>query len=523
MSDVFTQNRPFTLNRKPLSYILVYGDREDWVVTKILWAAIASTEIKIENAENLEQLRAKAPESLLTVIFFKHGDESFQVGLDLANNPAMIGHVMGITAEASTDDRVTILASGYDSVFNLEMAVNPEFPAIVRHKVEKAKIRQTNRIMQEEYQRFRAALTASPDAFIVFDNDRRIFFVSEHYRRAYPRIADKMIRGLHVMDAFELARREQGVRDDDERYAIMKQFWETLQGQVEFSMGDNRIWRIRAAPLTDGQGTIVTTTDITDIVDQRREIEEKSRQLAVALGKEQEASNLQKQFIGMVSHEFRTPLAIIDGHAQMIQRRIDQMERDAILQRCKTIRSAVSRLVNMMESVLSSNMLKTGRIEPDPETYDLRALIQELCEEQMALTSNHIITWHTDNLPETVMTDRKMMMLIISNLLSNAVKFTKGSPQIKVSGYMDGEDIRVDVEDNGIGIPSNEIERVFERYYRATTSTGIPGTGIGLNLVQDLVNMQNGRIEIESKQNQGTRISIFLRNNADAADLRKTI
>lgn len=513
MTDIFTQ-RPFVLNRKPLPYILVYGDEADRNVSKILWAAISSTEIKLENANSLDELYKRAPDSLLTVICFKPGDEAYDVGLDLANNPSMIGHVMGITASATTEDRVAILASGYDSVFNLEMAASLEFPSVIRHKVEKAKIRQTNRIMQEEYQRFRAALTASPDAFIVFDNDRRIFFVSEHYRRAYPNIADKMIRGLHVMDAFELARREQGVGDNDPRYGLMKKFWETLQGQVEFSMGDNRIWRIKAAPLTDGQGTIVTTTDITDIVEQRREIEEKSRQLAIALEKEKEASNLQKQFIGMVSHEFRTPLSIIDGHAQMILRRGSLMEKDALERRCKTIRSAVSRLVNMMESVLSSNMLKTGRIDPDPEVYDLRALIAELCEEQMALSNNHVITWSSDLLPETVKTDRKMMTLILSNLLSNAVKFTRGTPRINVLGTLMGNEIKVDVIDNGIGIPENEVQRVFERYYRATTAAGIPGTGIGLNLVQELVNIQGGRIEIDSEQNQGTRVSIYLRNLA---------
>src|SRR5690606_33206236 len=135
-SDV-SYHRPFTLNRKQLSYILVYGDGDDRLVTKILWAAIASTDIKIENANTIEALKQLAPDSLLTVVFFQSGDKSFDIGLEMANSPEMVGHVMGITHDATTEDRIRILASGYDSVFNLEMVSNAEFPDVIRHKIEK--------------------------------------------------------------------------------------------------------------------------------------------------------------------------------------------------------------------------------------------------------------------------------------------------------------------------------------------------------------------------------------------------
>ena len=509
VSSVNHLSKPFILNRAPRSYIVIHGDDEAKTITKLVWSLVGAADVKLENSVDKQDLISKSSGALLTIIAFLDDPDILQMGIDVAKNPDLIGDIMGIARAAETSRRVEILGTGFDSVFNLEMIQQPSFKPILSRKLEKARIRQTNHILQEEYRRFRAALTASPDAFIVLDHERNIFFVSEHYKRAYPALGSKLIRGLPVMEAFELARVEQGVKDDDPRYLPMKRFWEVLQGQIEFTMESGRIWQIKAAPLPEGQGTIVTTTDITEIVSQQKVIEEKSRLLAEALEKEKEASALQKQFIGMVSHEFRTPLAIIDGNAQLVQR----LGGDSITEihnRCKTMRSAVSRLVHMMESVLSSSMLKTGRLDPDLQEFDLGELIAELCDEHAMLSQPDVITWDVSGLTGNVLLDRKMMTLIITNLLSNAVKYTRDQPRIHVTAAHGPEGVVVmGVTDNGIGIPENELGRVFERYYRASTSIGIAGTGIGLNLVQDLLGLQNGKISVQSTVGKGTCFTVI--------------
>lgn len=509
------QSKPFLLNRKPQSYVLVYGDDKEKEASKLLWSTLSASDIKIENIDNIQDLKDKISDSVLTFIVVGDDDSNVELCKMLAQEATLIGDIIGLAYEADTDRRIQLVAAGFDSIFNRHMAQSIDFKQIIIRKIEKSRVRQTNRIMQEEYLRFRAALAASPDALIVFDNEGRIFFVSEHYKRAYPNIANRLVRGVPVMEAFEMARIEEGVTTDDPRYNLLKNFWESLCGQIEFESDigryKGRTWRMKASPLMDGQGTIVTTTDITSIEMRKREIEEASRQLAESLQKEQEASQLQKQFIGMVSHEFRTPLAIIDGHAQVILRR-DDMDRESVQARCKTIRSAVSRLVQMMESILSSNLLKTGRIDPDPEDFDLAALIIELCEEQAELSKSHSIKHDITRIMGPVRLDRKMMTLILTNLISNAVKFTKESPQITVTAATQDDFIIIEVADNGIGIPEDELDKVFERYYRASTSNGIPGTGIGLNLVQQLLSLQGGRVEVKSTLGQGTRFIINLRN-----------
>lgn len=505
----------FALNRKQNAYIIVYGDTADRRVTKLVWGALGAPEIKIINIDAIQELIDQSSSSLLNIIVVTDDDDTIDAGLALALRPDLVGDIMAIIDQpAETARRIKLLESGYDAAFNLEMVDSVDFHKILSRKIDRARARFTHRVMQDEYVRFREVMKASPDAFIVFDDQKRIFFVSEHYKRAYPRIAGQMIRGLPVMEAFELARREQGVSEDDPRYGPMKDYWEKLDGQIEFPIsidGEDKVWRVNASRLDSGLGYIVTTTDITTILTQRRALEKQSRQLSEALEKEQEASAMQKQFIAMVSHEFRTPLAIIDGHAQMLMRRKDE---DAATAegRLKTMRSAVSRLVHMMESVLSSNLLKTGKMEPVAEDFDLRQLIAELCDEQMILAKPGSIHCDCNALPPVVRLDQKMMILILSNLISNAVKFTPENPAIEIKAMMQGDLIVIEISDNGIGIPADEIDKVFDRYYRATTSTGIPGTGIGLNLVRELVTAQGGQIDIESTPGRGTRFRLSLRN-----------
>jgi signal transduction histidine kinase len=502
----------FALNRRPEGVIVVFGDGPDRAVTKALWSAVGSGDVKVKNIDSEEDFVRETAQALLSVVVIDPAGQRQNLGPYIADRQDALGDVVAIAPDADTGRRIALLASGFDSAFNMEMVAAPDFRKIIGRKLARARRTQTSRILQEEYIRFREALKASPDAFIIFDHDKRIFFVSEHYKRAYPNIADKLVRGLHVEDAFELARIEQGVNDGDPRFEQMKNFWFSLQGQVEFRMKighEFRFWRVRAAPLGEGMGTIVTTTDITDIILQKREIEEKSRQLAESLEKEQEASALQKQFIAMVSHEFRTPLAIIDGHAHFLQKRRDE-EDSVYYNRIKTIRSAVSRLVHMMEGVLSSNLLKTGNLDPVPVECDLRELIENLCEEQMILGKPDSITWDTTLLPGSVLIDERIITLILSNLLSNAVKFTPDQPDIRVHAAASEDRLVIQVSDNGRGIPLGEQEKIFDRYYRATTSMGIPGTGIGLSLVRDLVKLLGGGISVESTPGKGTRFTLDL-------------
>lgn len=152
-------------------------------------------------------------------------------------------------------------------------------------------------------------------------------------------------------------------------------------------------------------------------------------------------------------------------------------------------------------------MMRTGRFQIVPEDMDIKKLINELCEEFSDISSSLHISCDVNNLPDTVHLDRKVVTLVLTNLLSNAVKFSKNAPQIKVYGYLNKEDkgdgndmVIIELEDHGIGIPESDIDRIFDRYYRASTASGIAGTGIGLSLVKDLLDLQGGRLMLKAIQ-----------------------
>jgi signal transduction histidine kinase len=364
--------------------------------------------------------------------------------------------------------------------------------------------------MDKDYKRFRAALDASSSAFIVFDENKKVFFVSKHYYDAYPKSAKKLVKGLDVKDAFILLCEEDGILPEEERYKEIKKFWMDLGNKsIEFVLSDGRVWTVKSASLPDNQGTIVTTTDITNYVKQRKMLEKKTLELEDSLIKEKEAGKIQKQFIDMVSHEFRTPLTIIDGNAQIIQRRGDLLEPETLEKRSQTIRSSVSRLINMMEGILSSNMLKTGKLEVVHEDVDLKKLISELCDDHAHLSQKAEINCDIKDLPDALDLDRKIMTLIISNLLSNAIKFAEGAPVVNVRSYVEGDTLYIIVEDNGPGIPDSEKSRIFGRYYRTSAASTIAGSGIGLNLVKDLIDLYEGQILVEDAEGEtGTKFTV---------------
>ncbi|MGI9507213.1 MAG: ATP-binding protein [Geminicoccaceae bacterium] len=235
-----------------------------------------------------------------------------------------------------------------------------------------------------------------------------------------------------------------------------------------------------------------------------------AEQLKIALDKERELNGLQRQFVSMVSHEFRTPLAIIDGNAQRMMRRLQRMDPDRLQKGLLNVRRSVTRLTELMESVLNAAHLEEGRIAFQPERCQLIDLINELCMSYSDINPDRTINLDTDALPEEVFADPKLLRQVISNFLSNATKYSEKGTSIWLAGHFESPDEwAISIRDEGVGIPANELDQLFQRFFRASTSTGIAGSGIGLHLVQHFVGLHQGRIEVESSANEGTTFTAY--------------
>ncbi len=480
--------------------VIAFDIEEKSELAEKLWLVVGRHEIKITHYRDFSEFYDG--NTATDIIFIKEREISKNRYLD--DFPLQDYIVFLIYDDSAEPNALEMLAKGASYVFHEDELERPEFVDIFNTIIKQLKNKQMQQGKKQEQAYFQAALSVSPDAMIIFDEKKRIIYASDHYRRVYPSFSSLVIHGMHVEEAFALMSREQEIQPGDPQYDAARDFWYNLKGSAEIPLKNGQTVRLTARKLPDNAGTAVITTNVTKYREQQGQLEEQSLKLENLLKTEQQASEIQKQFISMVSHEFKTPLTIIDGNAQILERRADELTPEIIQKRSKTIRSAVSRLISLMEGVLSSSMIETGTMSIDSTPFDLKELIDELCAEQEDLTPALIISSDLHKIPGMITLDRKMMTLIISNLLSNAVKFSGENPTIEINADIRDGLLLLQFNDNGIGIPDEEQAKIFDRFYRASNTTGITGTGIGLNLVQQLVHILGGSIKLVSVEGEGT-------------------
>jgi len=237
----------------------------------------------------------------------------------------------------------------------------------------------------------------------------------------------------------------------------------------------------------------------------------RSKQRAeTALARESEAKRQLRQFLSMVSHEFRTPLAIIDSAAQMLEMRAAKADPGS-LPRLATIRGGVQRLLGLIDTCLADEQLDSGTMVMHEQSFDPMTLIEvTLTQHRIAAPSHCFRTEGEANL--SVWGDPGLIALALNNLIGNAVKYSPEGTDILVSAHQDdASEIVIAVTDHGIGIPEEDLSGIFERFHRASNARGVAGSGIGLHMVRQIVEMHGGTVRVESRQGEGSRFTVRLR------------
>lgn len=228
-----------------------------------------------------------------------------------------------------------------------------------------------------------------------------------------------------------------------------------------------------------------------------------------ALDSERRLGDMQRQFINVVSHEFRTPLTIIDGVAQTFERRAARLTPEKIVERAQSLRRAVSRLVDVMDSALNFARLEENQIERSFAPVALRELVDEVVGAQASAYPEHGFTLE-DGLDVTVHGDRGLLRVALSAVCENAARYSPIGSTVRIGAAARGERVLIYVEDNGEGIPVEELEHVFERFYRGSAGLRAHGTGLGLYLAHHFLQLLGGGIRISSELGHGTRVEIEL-------------
>jgi two-component system, OmpR family, sensor kinase len=260
------------------------------------------------------------------------------------------------------------------------------------------------------------------------------------------------------------------------------------------------------------RAVLVFRNNAVDLAENRQALAQQAAMLQEKLAEEQRLTLLQRNFVSMASHEFRTPLGIIDGHAQRMISMRDRLTADELAERARKVRNAVRRMTQLIANLIGSSRLIDGRIgfNYHPTQVDLTSIVREACHLQQELTPDAQLLDCTADRPMMVYGDASLLSQVLGNLVSNAVKYSPNGAPVKITNAQDNENVAVVIEDHGIGIPDTDRERVFERYYRGSNTSGIVGSGVGLYLVKTIIDLHQGSITLDSGENEGSRFTLRL-------------
>jgi signal transduction histidine kinase len=234
--------------------------------------------------------------------------------------------------------------------------------------------------------------------------------------------------------------------------------------------------------------------------------------LAEKLAAEQQLTETQRNFVLMASHEFRTPLAVIDGHAQRLMSTRAVLSAEDVAERATKIRGAVLRLTSLIETLINSSRLLEGHAELyiHPQPVNLVQLVNDVCKLHRDILSTVNIRAELGPEPVWIEGDAKLLFQAVSNVISNAIKYSGPHELIEITVDIKQDVVSVIIADQGIGISEDDRQRLFERYYRGGNTSGITGTGIGLFLVKTVVDLHRGNVEVRSEIGRGSVFTITL-------------
>ena len=229
-----------------------------------------------------------------------------------------------------------------------------------------------------------------------------------------------------------------------------------------------------------------------------------------SLVKIQDINKTMSRVILIASHEFRSPLSSIQLSAALIQRYYDRLDRGKILAHLSKIQSAVMDLDSTINDFLLVENIGSGEVRPVLTKFDLKSLAAEVTEDmQLMLQDNQKLINKHRAVQTQCRLDRSLLKHCMVNLLSNAIEYSGAEGHIVLETEIRCKTCVIRVKDNGIGIPKEDQPRIFDAFFRAGNACNIPGTGLGLHIVDRFVREMNGTVHLRSRLNKGSTFTVI--------------
>ncbi|MCC5924857.1 MAG: HAMP domain-containing histidine kinase, partial [Crocinitomicaceae bacterium] len=208
--------------------------------------------------------------------------------------------------------------------------------------------------------------------------------------------------------------------------------------------------------------------------------------------------------------EFRTPLTTINSSATLIQKYYDKKIFDGTPKHVKRIKGAVSNLTNILNDFLSIEKLESGRVNINWSAINMQELFLDIRDEMAGIKKENQQIKIEGSPVLNIYSDVHLLKNIFINLISNALKYSSDKDDVIIRYFTEDKNTIVEIQDFGIGIPEEDQNKMFDRFFRAGNALNIEGTGLGLHIVTKYLELLNGQISFESKQNVGTTFTIIL-------------
>ena len=380
--------------------------------------------------------------------------------------------------------------------------------AMVSLAIEESNRAQSEHLLRESEEKFRALFETTSQGVMLHD-DKAFFSVNPAAWRmlGYPN-AEGLV-GKHPAD-LAVPRQPDG---EESMVKAQRYIQQCLQeGSVRFEWmtkhadGREVMLDVLLTAIQLGGRKIIQA--VVDDITQRKQAE---AEILKSLEREKELGQIKSNFVSMVSHEFRTPLGIIQSSSEILSDYFDRLEPAERKEQLESIVKNTRRMAEMMDEILVLSRLDSGRMEFKPGPLDFGVFFRRLVDESLSATNRRCsIELSLASLPSQAQADERLLNHIFTNLLTNAVKYSEPGSLVHLGVERDGHNAVCSVRDHGIGIPEADRQWLFQAFQRGGNVGNRPGTGLGLVLVKRCIDLHNGRIEIDSQVGRGTTVTVRL-------------
>lgn len=417
--------------------------------------------------------------------------------LQLLTKRASMNLLTGVGLPLISEKRVIgliFIFRGYEGVFSKNDR------AILQSFADQAAIAVINAQLytqvSREKSRLDALLDSAADGIIIMSADHKI----EKCNQAFARILRKdvsEIEGAPHEEIFNWESLQQGSSLEEAElngWPLTAKANLYVEGDLKRQTGEIIPIGVTYAPLLSGEGKLINIiASVRDITHFR------------------EAEEIKSVFVSVVSHELKTPVALIKGYVGTLRREDVSWDSEIVQDSLEVIEDEADRLTELIENLLDASRLQAGQFSLNLAEIRMEKLAQEMADRFQTQTDRHrIVVKFPDEFP-VIVGDENRLEQVFYNLLSNAVKYSPDGGEITISGQIRSGQIIICVQDEGTGISQDDMPHIFDRFFRADEATkNTQGAGLGLYLSRAIIDAHNGRIWIEPRPEAGTRVCFSL-------------